>query len=223
MNISKKLSPKQLEDLIKVLNSGTQEHEEHPMPQIVMTEDKVLDRRGILFLDKDITKESVSVIIEKLLSLEFDENFTDSVQLIINSPGGYLDAMWALVDTMDSVRYPIRTVAMGQICSAATMIFIAGDERIMSPNSVAMVHHFSGGNYGGYPELIASRKNEDMQFHKIVNHFIRNGKYTTAKEVTDHILLDQDNWLSPQEMKKHGLCDTVMVAPDRKKKKKTKK
>jgi len=63
---------------------------------------------------------------------------------------------------------------MGEIVSAAAMIFVAGDERVMSPNSSAMIHHFSTMTGGSYPELVASRKSEDLQARRIVDHFLKN-------------------------------------------------
>lgn len=168
-----------------------------------------LTNRGIIFLDDVINKQSIAGILKQLWAFHFDENFTDTVQLIINSPGGYVDAGWALVDTMESVRYKIRTVALGQIASMATMVFVAGDERIMSPNSLAMIHHFSGSFSGSYRDLLANRKMEDIMYKRTIKHFVKYSKYNTEKEILNKLLKDQDFWLMPQEMKKHGMCDVV--------------
>lgn len=217
--------PKVLQDLInKHTKAEEGEEETHQFFQVPMiTDDKLLEQRGILLIDKPISKETISQVTNKLLTLQFDDKFDEEVQIIINSPGGYLDATWAFIDAMESVRFPIRTIAMGEICSAAVMIFIAGDTRVMSPNSVAMIHHFSTFTGGSYPELLANRKSEDLQAIRMVRHFIHNSRYNTPKEVIDNILLGHNNWLSPREMKKHGLCDIVMKAKVRDKKKVIKK
>lgn len=175
-----------------------------------------LESRGVIILDREITKQTLAHASAKLLSYHFNEKWDEPIQLILNSPGGYLDAAWAFIDIMDSIRVPIRTIAMGEIVSAAAMIFVNGDERIMSPNSSAMIHHFSTMTGGSYPELVASRKSEDLQADRIIDHFLRNSTvYKTAKQVEDKILLSHDNWLSPKEMKRHGLCD-VVIKPRRK-------
>ncbi len=182
------------------------------------SEERALEERAVLILDREITKQTLARVSAKLLAYHFDERYKDPIQLILNSPGGYLDATWAFIDVMDSIRLPIRTIAMGEIVSAAAMIFVAGDERVMSPNSSAMIHHFSTMAGGSYPELVASRKSEDLQATRIVDHFIKHSKYRTAKEVEDKILLSHDNWLSPKEMKAHGLCDVVIPHKQRPKK-----
>ncbi len=183
------------------------------------TEDRELEDRGIIILDREITKQTLARASAKLLQFHFDEKWDEPIQIILNSPGGYLDAAWAFIDMMDCIRLPIRTIAMGEIVSAAAMIFVAGDERLMSPNSSAMIHHFSTMTGGSYPELVASRKSEDLQASRIIDHFLKNSTvYKSAKQVEDKILLSHDNWLSPKEMKGHGLCDIIL--PSRKKKRK---
>lgn len=181
-----------------------------------------LEENGIIFLSSEISKEGLERATARLLSLHFDENWPDDreVQILLNSPGGYVDAGLAFIDTMDFVRFPIRTIAVGSIASMATMIFIAGNTRVMSHRSMAMIHHFSTGNFGNYADLIANRKMEDRLYSTIVEHFIANSKYKTEAEVKKYLLHDKDNWLTPTEMKTHGLCDEITKAKDKKVKKK---
>ncbi len=191
------------------------------LPMMQGGEDKELEDRGIIILDREITKQTLARASAKLLAFHFNEKWDEPVQLILNSPGGYLDAAWAFIDVMDCIRVPVRTIAMGEIVSAAAMIFVAGDERVMSPNSSAMIHHFSTMTGGSYPELVASRKSEDLQATRIIQHFLRNSTvYKTARQVEEEILLSHDNWLSPKEMKDHGLCDVVLQARKKNRKKK---
>lgn len=185
-----------------------------------MKEDDSLESRGIIFLDKEINNMTVSHVIKRLISLHFNPDFKDSIQIIINSPGGATDAGWALIDVMSWVKNPVRTIALGEICSMATSIFISGDERIMGANALAMIHQFSWGRAGNYSELVASRKAEDLQDQMDIKHILQHSKYKTEAEVRKHLLKETDNWLSPTEMKKHGLCDRILTVPDFRKKKK---
>lgn len=170
---------------------------------------EVLEKRGIIFINEPISKNSLYIPTRKLLTLHFDENFTEEIQIIINSPGGYLNACWAFIDMMNFIDNPIRTIAMGEICSAAAMIFVSGDLRIMTPNSVAMIHQFSAGSEGTYSDLVADRKSQDISNKQMIQHFIDHSKYKTVKEIKQYIVLDHDNWMAPAEMKKHGLCDEL--------------
>lgn len=175
-----------------------------------------LEDKGILFINSMISKESLNKTMYKLLAFHFDDDFTDDIQLIINSPGGYTDAGWALIDLMKFVKNKIKTIAIGEICSMATYIFIAGDKRVMAPNSTAMIHEFSSQNQGTYTELVSNRKIQDMEAEKEINHLIEHSKYRTKEDVRKYILKTHDHWMSPKEMKDHGLCDEIS---DKRKKK----
>lgn len=171
-----------------------------------------LENRGIIMISGEISKETLARATRALLRLHFNKEFNEEVQIIINSPGGYTDAGWAFIDMMDFVDLKIRTIAMGEICSMATSIFIAGDERIMSPNSCAMIHQFSWGSQGTYSDLVAQRKAEDMEHEREIRHLIAHSKYKNEEDIRKFILLDTDHWLTPEEMQKHGLCDEVFVS-----------
>jgi len=203
-----------------------QEQMEFPLEllQLMQARDNLeLEDRGIIFINSIITKATLDRAYKKLLTLHFNPNFTDTIQILINSPGGYTDAGWAFIDIMEFVKNPIRTVAIGEIASMATSIFIAGDERIMSPNSVAMIHEFSTGTAGNYSELVASRKAEDIEYQKDLDHLLRHSRYSTQAQITTNLLKETDNWLTPNEMKLHGLCDQITEARVRPKKKTTRK
>ena len=187
---------------------------DRPFPSLQKSPADELEERGVIILDKEISKQTLAKPSARLLSLHLNPQFNDTVQIVLNSPGGYTDAMWAFIDLMESSRLHIRTVAMGQICSAATMIFIAGDERVMAPNSTTMIHHYSDVAYGTHYDLVAARKEQDMEAAKVVGHLLKHSKYSTAKEVESKLLLKNDNWLTPTEMKKHGLCD-ILLKPRR--------
>lgn len=181
-----------------------------------------LENRGIINISSEISKESLARATRTLLRLHFSD-FNDPVQIIINSPGGFTDAGWAFIDMMDFVNLEIRTIAMGEVCSMGCSIFIAGDHRIMSPNSCAMIHQFTWSTAGNYGELVAQRKAEDMEHEREVRHFINHSKYKTETEIRKHVLLECDHWLTPKDMLSHGLCDEIYVPRKDRKKKKDKK
>lgn len=174
-------------------------------------EDHILDQKGFIIIDKDISKTSLSQSYKKLLALHFNTQFKDPIHIIINSPGGHCDAGWAFIDLMAFVKNKIVTIAMGEIASMAANIFIAGDERILTPNCSTMIHQFSDFGQGNYGDLVAKTKMWELEYQRSITHLLKFSKYKTKEQIEKHLLKQNDNWLSPLDMKQHGLCDKVFV------------
>lgn len=172
---------------------------------------EILESRGILIVDADISKASLAPAFQKLLEFYFDPTFNEDIQIILNSPGGESDAGWAFIDIMDFVktRLRIRTIALGSVASMATMIFVNGDERIMGPNTVSMLHQYSTFLGGTHADLLASRKMQDEAHSQMVRHLQNRSKYETREQVEEKLLRTTDTWMTPEDMLAHGLADTV--------------
>ena len=100
----------------------------------------------MLFLNGSIGSEECAGIITSLLYLEKTD--PDSpVTLIINSPGGEVRSGLAVYDVLSLMKSPVITVCMGQAASMGSIIFLAGDKRIMLPHSELMIHDPSYGSF----------------------------------------------------------------------------
>ena len=96
--------------------------------------EKILKTRSIL-LSGEINKDSADKFIKDLLVLEAESN--DPVKVFINSPGGDVDAGFAIYDMVRFVSCPVIMVGMGLIASAASLILLAvpAERRVGLPNS----------------------------------------------------------------------------------------
>jgi len=167
-------------------------------------------KHSFYLLMEDITLQSCKPVVEWIFEQNFVEERPEMLNLIITSPGGDLNAAFALVDTMRGSAVPIRTIGLGQIASAGLMIFIAGDKglRILTPNTSILSHQYSWGAFGKEHELFATVKEFDLTTKKMINHYKKCTGLSEAK-IREVLLPPQDMWLSPHEAKKLGLCDDV--------------
>lgn len=167
-------------------------------------------QHSFLLLMEDISLTSAKTVVEWIFECNFAEERPELLNLIITSPGGDLNAAFAIIDTMRGSAIPIRTIGLGQIASAGLMIFIAGEKghRILTPNTSILSHQYSWGAFGKEHELFATVKEFDLTTKKMIDHY----KKTTGlaeKKIREILLPPQDVWLSPTEAKKLGLCDEV--------------
>jgi ATP-dependent Clp protease protease subunit len=159
---------------------------------------------------EEISLSTVKGAVEWIFEANFSEEPPELLNLIITSPGGDLNAAFALIDVMRGSSIPVRTIGLGQIASAGLMIFIAGDKgmRILTPNTSILSHQYSWGAFGKEHELFATVKEFDLTTKKMTQHY-KKCTGLSEKQIRDVLLPPQDIWLSPSEAKKLGICDDV--------------
>ena len=171
-----------------------------------------LKRRGIYHLTGFISSHSTNPLQYDFLIKHFDDSFDDDIQLLINSEGGEMSACWSLLSVMKFMKSDIKTVGLGEVCSAAAILLAGGTpgKRSMDSNASLMIHNFSWGRVGSYPDLLSTRKAEDLEYSKHIRFWIANSKYKSAKDVEKHLLKEHDNWMSAEEAKSHGVIDHII-------------
>jgi ATP-dependent Clp protease protease subunit len=167
-------------------------------------------QHSFYLLMEDISLASCKNVVEWIFEANFSEERPDMLNLIITSPGGDLNAAFAVIDTMRGSAIPVRTIGLGQIASAGLMIFIAGSKgkRILTPNTSILSHQYTWGAFGKEHELFATVKEFDLTTKKMIAHYKRCTGLSEAK-IREILLPPQDMWLSPPEAKKLGICDDI--------------
>jgi ATP-dependent Clp protease protease subunit len=168
-----------------------------------------LDRYGILYLSGEIDGTKSESVCTKIIEMNLRP--LDCIQLILNSPGGSVPDGFAILDVMEWSRLPIRTTGLGMLASMALLIFMAGEKghRVLTPRVSILSHRFSWWSFGKHSELIARRKEEDLTHARILEHYRRHTKVTTAEELQKTLLGDTDTWLSADEALAYGIADTI--------------
>jgi ATP-dependent Clp protease protease subunit len=139
------------------------------------------------------------------------EGKPDVLNLVINSPGGSVTDAFAVIDVMRGSHIPVRTIGLGEISSAALMIFISGTKgmRVLTENTSIMSHIYSWGSAGKEHELLAAIKEFDLISQRIVEHYKRCTKLKSEKDIRKYLLPKQDVFLSSEEAMRFGLCDKI--------------
>ncbi len=125
----------------------------------------------------------------------------------ISSPGGDVFAAVAMYNGLRASGKEITTRVMGVAASAASLIFMAGDKRIMPKNTHLMVHNpsaWEGGN--------ADAHREAAEMLDKIGTTVRS-TYVARSGMTDEamtVLLSKDTWLTADESLANGLATEVI-------------
>ena len=119
-------------------------------------DDSVIDAEDIIglgllknhthFLMGDIDGETIEKTIRWLLYENMDNSKPEKIlTLYINSTGGSLTDAFGLIDVIKNSNFVVRTIGIGNVMSAAFLIFAAGDkgERYIAKNTSIMCHQFT--------------------------------------------------------------------------------
>ena len=85
--------------------------------------DRFLKTRQIV-LTGEVNKELADSIAKQLLILDAEDS-KKPIYMYIDSPGGDVDAGFAIYDVIRFIKAPVYLIGMGLIASAATLILIA--------------------------------------------------------------------------------------------------
>ena len=174
------------------------------------TDDADLYKSGIHLLMDDITADSCKDAIEFVLKQNLEKKKQKRLQFLICSNGGDVPSCFALIDVMRGSGIPIHTVGLGVIASCGLLLFITGakGKRVLTPNTSILSHQYSWGNWGKEHELFAQVKEFELSSQRLINHYKR-CTGLKEKEIREYLLPPEDVWLSGNEAKKLGLCDSI--------------
>jgi ATP-dependent protease ClpP protease subunit len=189
---------------MKNLNGRKISHDNSSM----FIEDGVNIKDRTIHLFDEIDAESVGKVI-KGIQLMLVAN-KDPIDIYINSFGGDPYSAWGAANFITLQKdVIIRTHAMGAIMSAATIIFLSGDEKIAYENSVFMFHTVSSATYGKFTVEIKDEYEECKRIHMDMCQFY--GKYTKipAKEWFK-LLKANDLYIRPEKALEMGIVDKIL-------------
>ena len=172
-----------------------------------LIENKLLEERKV-FLWGMVDDESAKHVIERLMYL--DSLGSDEIQLIINSPGGYVTSGFAIYDTMMQVKSPVATVCSGLAASMGSIFLSAGAKgrRMIQPHARVMIHQPSGGAQG-QASSIEIQAREIIKTKEIGAHILSENCNQPLEKVMN--AFDRDYWMDAQESLAYGIVDQLLA------------
>lgn len=170
--------------------------------------EKFLKTRTVL-LTGEVNKELADKVISQLLLLE--SLSSDPIKLFIDSPGGDVDAGFAVFDMIRFVAPPVWAVGMGLVASAAAFILLAvpKERRVGLPHSRYLLHQpMIAGQVSGVATDLAIHAQEIEKTRAKINQVIADATGTPLNKVVSDT--DRDFWLDSAEALSYGLIHRIV-------------
>ena len=140
------------------------------------------------WLESDV---SANGLVKELQKLDAKE-----INVHINSYGGEVAEGLAIYNTLKNSNMKVTTICDGFACSAASVIFMAGDERIINEASLLMIHNAWSCACGNSAKLRKEAEDLDKITQASVNAYM-NRVNITEDEIKD--LMDKETWITAEE------------------------
>ena len=151
------------------------------------------------WLESDVSSYTLSQEIRAL------EGVTQ-INVYINSYGGEVAEGLAIYNMLKRRPAKVTTYADGFACSIASVIFMAGDERVMSDASLLMIHNAWTYTVGNADDLRKEADDLETITQASISAYM-SGVSITQDELKE--LLDNETWLTPQEALEKGFATSV--------------
>lgn len=163
----------------------------------------------VIFIGAPIDDVEANLVIAQLLFLESEDPKKD-ISIYVNSPGGSVSAGLAIYDTMQHVKCDVSTMCIGMAASMAAVLLAGGakGKRFALPHSRILIHQVMGGAQGQATDIDIQAK-EILKIKKILNELLASHTGQSVSKIEKDS--DRDNYMSPEEAKKYGLIDKVLM------------
>jgi len=162
----------------------------------------------IIFLGSAIDDFAAATIVAQMLFLQLTNKESD-IDMYIMSPGGSVNAGFAIYDTMQHVTNDVATYCIGQAASMGAFLLTAGTKgkRFALPHARIMIHQPWGGAQGTAADIVIQAE-EIIRLKKTLNHLY--AVHTGQPEDRINKDSDRDFFMSAEQAKAYGLVDEVL-------------
>jgi ATP-dependent Clp protease protease subunit len=172
----------------------------------------LLLRERIIFLGTPVNDQVANLIVAQLLYLD-RENPEREIQLYINSPGGEIYPGLAIYDTIQAIRAPVSTIAVGWTASLGTVLLAAGKKghRFALPHATIHMHPAGGGARGYAPDVEIQYK-ELKRMQDLLHVILSKHTEQSVEQIAEDF--DRDFFMDANAAVEYGLIDEVLTVEE---------
>ena len=151
--------------------------------------------------------ENVAEVDSFQITKEINGLDVDTINVFINSYGGEVAEALAIYSALKRHSASVHTYCDGFACSAATIIFCAGDVRTMGSIALLMIHNcMSYIGYANSEEMRKAAEDNDKINQSSINAYLA---VTSLSEEKITELMDNATWLTAKEALEYGFATEI--------------
>lgn len=166
-------------------------------------------KENIVFLGTPIDDAVANLVCAQMIQLE-SENPDKDISLYINSPGGGVSSLFAIYDTIQSIRNDIATICLGKASGAAAVLLAAGTpgKRLALPNAQVLLSQPYGSVMGQTADIELQAREADRLRTRIV---LITAHHTGQDPERIRSDTEYDFIMDAQAAKEYGVIDEVIA------------
>lgn len=171
--------------------------------------------RNIDFME-DFDDNTASMFIQRIRAfsklIAEDETITDTdINLYINSRGGIVTSLLAMIDAMKLVPNDFKTICIGQCASCGAVLLSCGTKgkRYITENARVLIHQVSSATWGKNSEVQADAK-EQERINNLLFSILAENCGKTVEEL-EKLTLGGDLILNAEQAVEFGIVDAVLT------------
>lgn len=130
-----------------------------------------------------------------------------NLKVRINSYGGEVSQGLAIYNLLKDYAGEVTTVCDGFACSAASVIFMAGKNRLMPKSSLLMIHNAWSFAIGDANDLRKAADDLEKITEPSVQIYLAN---SNLEEETIRTMMDEETWITADEAYEYGMATAVV-------------
>ena len=162
----------------------------------------------IVFIGTPIDDLVANTAIAQMLFLQMQDAKKD-IHVYINSPGGVIYAGLAIYDTMQMLRAPLSTIAVGWTASMGTVLLAGGEagRRYALPHATVHMHPAGGGAQGYAPDVEIQYK-ELKRMQDLLHGILARHTGQTTEQIAEDF--ERDRFMDAHGAVDYGLVDEIL-------------
>lgn len=167
----------------------------------------LMDR--VIFLEGPIDSVSATSIVAQLMYLDSQNNEND-IHMFIQSGGGSVDAGMSILDCIDLIKAPVKTIATGSVASMASVVLSHGKKglRCATRRASIMCHQPRTHFMSGVATDIEIHTKQLMRAKQVLTQILANNCNQDYEAMLQ--TMERDYFMNSDEALKLGIIDTIL-------------